>query len=274
MALKAKAPEASIRSGSGMVLGELVIAMLLLGVVGGLVLATWLGAVRRDVPARISVGGRTLPVAPTYAAFPAAVRLHATLGRHLATARCVYVFGGRHAGLESAAPPSLRRPLALARLPELVLDAGLPGDAASFYAAYASQLGPERTSATADDFTVLALGPRNGVLAPLCLVQVTSETATVASPSGGAATFLVRNVRLWDAEGSGESYAFAEPAGRRSGFVGAVHTWFRFNPADALGEEGPALGCFPDPWLWSGSRGEPGEAGAFSRFGYLLSPNP
>ena len=257
-----------------MVLGELLIVLVATGVVAGLSLATWLVFVRSAVPARITVGGRSVPVAPTYAVFPSAVRLHAVFQHHLAASRCVYVFGGDHLGLESEAPVRLGRPLAADHLPGVTLSAGLPEDSGSFYAAYADQLGPEKASAAPGEFTVLVFGPRSGMLAPLCLVQVEQVEASVKDGYGGFARYTLHTVRLWDADGTAECYAFAEPAARRSAFVGAMHTWYRYSPAGGASEEGPAVALFPDPWLWAGSRAEPGETGAFSRFGYLLCLNP
>ena len=254
----------------GFLLTEVVLGLLVSGIVFSALAAGLVALMRSLQPARITINGEALPVAPAFGAFPAAVRVHQTLITQLVSARAVYVFGGRHLSIPTDAPPNRMKPLSLAGLPKIAdLTSGLPLDAETFYERYAASLGELVATPTPDDFTVLVIGDDGARLAPTCVVQVRRTDAAVTD--GGSMTkYVVRNVVLWYRGGT-ERYVFAERPLQSAGvFIGAVHTWMRFGLDPAELEEGPACVVFPDPWLFAGSRIMGGDEPPFSRFVYLL----
>lgn len=249
------------------VASAIVIATLLAGLVA---------LVRGMQPQTVMLAGESLPIAPTFGAFPAAVRLHQTFADAVSSARAVYVFGGRHLSIPADAPPVTLRPLKAQALPVIAdFSAGLPMDAKSFYDAYAAALGEQDTTAAVDDFSVVVIGTVHDVPGVSCFVQV---RRTDESVSDGTATtpYTIREVKLWDATtGQMLRYAFAErPQQAAKIFVGVVHTWMRYQLNAAENEEGPACVVFPDPWVYGGSRGHPDDIPAFSRFSYFLAVSP
>ena len=147
-------------------------------------------------------------------------------------------------------------------------------DAKSFYDLYQPALGDQETMSTSDDFSVAVIGSINGSLAVTCFAQVRRSDLSV---SDGTVTtpYLVREVKLWDATGQMQRYAYAErPALSSKVFIGAVHTWLRFRSDGTENEEGPACVVFPDPWVYGGSRGLSDDIPAFSRFSYFLAVSP
>ncbi len=259
------------RTSRGFVLAEVIIVLVISSVVVVTLLAGMIALVRGLQPQSVKLAGESLPVAPTFGAFPSAVRLHQTLSDRVASARAVYVFGGRHLSLPADAPPAVMKPLKLQGLPPLPdCPLGLPMDAKSFYDLYAAALGDQESGSGQEDFTLAVIGPANGTLGVTCLVQVRRKDLSVSDGSA-AVPFIVRDVRLWDIDSGMQRYAFAErsPAGA-SVFVGAVHTWMRYR-LNTAGEEGPACVVFPDPWIYGGSRGQAGDIPPFSRFSYFLA---
>ena len=255
----------------GFTLIEMLVVLLGIGLVVGLVITGLVAVVRGLVPSQIVLNGETLSVAPAFAPFSPAVDLHQTLADRIGSARAVYVLGGRHLSLAAEARAAQQMPLAATTLPAIAdFTPGLPLDAKSFYDLYAAQLGPVNSSAQAEDFSVLVVGPHNGVLAITCFVQVTRTTRTL---SDGYETnnYVVREVKLLDIGGSTARYAFAEHPERITGlFVGAVHSWHRYSEAAGQYEEGPASVVFPDTWLYAGARGNADDVPPFSRFVYFI----
>lgn len=252
------------------ILAELIIAMILATLVTTALLAGLVALVHALQPPEFVVGGERLPIAPTFGAFPSAVRLHQSLTSHLADARAVYVFGGRHISLPAGAPPTSVLPLRSRALPAISdFSPGLPMDSKTFYDRYASKLGPFEANGDAEDFTVLVIGTHGSAIATTCLVQVRRHDATL-SDGASAAPVVVHEVQLWDDVGA-QRYAFGErPDASRGVFVGAVHTWLRYNAGAAGAEEGPVCAIFPDPWIYGGRRQQPDDVPAFSRFSYLI----
>lgn len=260
---------ATVQRARGFLLVEVVLGVLLSGIVFAALAAGLVALIRGLQPARVTLNGEALPIAPGFAAFPDAVRLHQTFVDHLVGARAVYVFGGRHLSIPAEAPAAAVRPLALPALPAMTdFPAGLPMDAKTFYDRYRTSLGEPAAAPSPEDFSVLVIGTADARLAPTCLVQVRRTDASVAD--GGSVTpYVVREVRLWDRDGA-QRYAFAErPLQSAGDFVGAVHTWLRYR-LDGDMEEGPACVAFPDPWLYAGIRGTGTDVPPFSRFAYLL----
>lgn len=254
----------------GFALGELIVVLLIAGLVGGAVLAALIALIRSLQPQSVRIDGDIVPIAPTFAVFPSALRLHERLAERIATARAVYVFGGSHLSIGSAAPLERVRPLAVRAVPHIDnFSSGLPLDARTFYGAYAGQLGPEESSPISDqDFTVLVVGVEGGLLAVTCCVQVRRKPD--ASTASDGRTCVQREVLLWDLDGTTARYAFAEPlAVADKLFVGAVHSWLRYRTG-AVAEEGPVSLVFPDPWVYGGRRLQEGAVPAFSRFRYFV----
>lgn len=265
-----------VRSLHGFVLAEVILVLIISSVLIATLLAGLVALVRGMQPQAVSIAGETLPIAPTFGAFPSAMRLHQSFSDQVAAARAVYVFGGAHLSIPAEAAPAALTPLKLRSLPTLTdLSRGLPMDAKSFYDLYADVLGEGDGGVGSEDYTVICVGPVNGVLGLSCLVQVRTTTVRVTDGTAGT-VFAKREVMLWTVEQpQAQRYAFLERAssGRR-GFVGAVHTWVRYGDRGSIREEGPACVVFPDPWLYAGSRGQPDDLPAFSRFGYLLAVSP
>jgi hypothetical protein len=258
----------------GFILAEVILVLVVSSLVTVALLAGLVALIRGLQPQRIRLQGEELPIAPTFGAFPSAVRLHQTLTDRVAAARAVYVFGGRHISIPTDAPPAQLQPLKIQALPKLEdLSPGLPTDARSFYDLYAPSLGEMETASSADDFTMAIIGPRNDALAVTCLVQVRRSDRSI-SDGVDTTPFVVREVRLWDADEGALRYVFAEkPAVSAKVFVGAVHTWMRYQ-INAVGEEGPTCVVFPDPWLYGGARGMADDIPPFSRFSYFVAVSP
>ena len=88
---------------SGFVLTEVIVVLIISLVVVVALLAGLIALIRGLQPQNVRLGGESLPVAPTFGAFPSAVRLHHTLTDHVSAARAVYVFGGRHTSIPANA---------------------------------------------------------------------------------------------------------------------------------------------------------------------------
>lgn len=252
----------------------MIIVLAISSVVVVALLAGLIALVRGLQPPRVTLRGETLPVAPTFGAFPSAVRLHQAFADRLSAARAVYVFGGHHVSIPANSPATAMRPLHTQSLPTIAsFAAGLPMDAMSFYQAYANQLGEQELGGSPEDFTVAIVGPNADGLALTSWVQVRRTDLTL---SDGSVTtpYVVREVNLWDIDNGAFRYAFADrPAQASSVFIGAVHTWMRYH-ANGTGEEGPACTVFPDPWIYGGSRGRSDDVPPFSRFTYFLAVSP
>jgi hypothetical protein len=255
-------------------LGEVVLVL----VVSSLVIATLLSGLvalmRGMQPRSVVVAGECLPIAPTFGSFPSAVRLHQALTDRVTTARAVYVFGGRHLSIPEESADARLQPLRRQALPVLENPAaGLATDAASFLQTHADELGEQESASSPDDYSLLVIGPAAGGLAATCFVQVRRKDVTT-DDGGGPSHYVVREVKLWDIDSGAQRYAFAEPAAVSARlFVGAVHTWLRYQTNGAK-EEGPACVVFPDPWLYSGAMGRPDDIPPFSRFSYFLPVSP
>jgi hypothetical protein len=265
----------SKRGQEGFTLAELMLAVLLSGLLGAVLLAALLTYQRVLLPGSVLLDGRVMAVAPSFAPFPAAVNLHRVLTARLSTAVAVYVFGGRHQGLPEGLSTSDGGPLVLEGLPSVpAFTPGLPMDSGSFYEVYAAQLGARRAAAGAQDFSVVVVGRLGEELAVVGFLQ--SESRDVEEVPGERGALRRHRVRMWDAEEGALAYEFAEPlaGGGLGQYSGAVHTWYRHDAAGGVFEEGPACVVFADPWLWAGSRGDAGEAPAFSRFSNLMAVNP
>ena len=259
------------RASRGFTLLEMLVVLLGIGLVAGLVITGLVAVVRGLVPPQIVLKGETLSVAPAFAPFSPAVDLHQALADRIGGARAVFVLGGRHLSLTADARVAQQMPLATTTLPTITdFTLGLPLDAKSFYDLYAAQLGPVNPGAHAEDFSVVVVGPHNGVLAVTCLVQVTRMAQTLTD-GYETENYVVREVTLLDVGGSTARYAFAERPERITGlFVGAVHSWYRYSEANGQYEEGPASAVFPDPWLYAGARGNADDLPPFSRFIYFI----
>jgi hypothetical protein len=264
------------RGNGGFVLIEVVIVLIVSSLVVVALLGGLVAIVRGLQPQNVAIRGEILPVAPTFGAFPSAIRLHETFSKHAASARAMYVLGGKHLSIPAGASATQQGPLRAQALPRLTdFSAGLPMDAKSFYDAYANTLGDAEPTWSPDDFSVVIVEPANGALAVTCLVQVRRTDATV-SDGTSATQFTTREVKLWEL-GNDETqrYAFVERPGQTSHvFVGAVHTWMRYGVASAQQEEGPSCVVFPDPWVYAGARGGADDLPAFSRFSYFLPVSP
>jgi len=265
-----------MHSGRGFVLIEVLIVLLISSVVVAAILGGLVALVRGLQPQDIVVNGEALPVAPTFGAFPSAVRLHEAFSNHVSAARATYVFGGRHLSIPANAPAAQLAPLKIQALPQIAdFTAGLPMDAKSFYDTYADVLGDTEAAPNADDFSIIVIEPGDTGLTVGCLVQV--RRTDVGISDGNARTdYTTREVKLWE-PGTAEPlrYAYAERHGQTDPvFIGAVHTWMRFQLSPAQREEGPACVVFPDPWVYSGSRGQADDLPAFSRFSYFLAVSP
>ncbi len=253
---------------AGFTLGETILVLCLVGMLGTVVLSSLLSFQRALLPRQLKVGAELLAVSPSYAPFPSAVSVHKVLNERLALARAVYVLGWRHHGLAAqVSEPAL----ILAALPDLAgLAKGLPLDATSFYQLYADRLGERRPASSETDFTLVIIGVGPSGLSVSCLAQSRSEWLSL-DEGLGQGSYRRHQVQLWDETEGPLSYQFLEPAALASGqYVGAVHTWFRHDPVQGVYEEGPACVVFPDPWLLAGKRGALNEAMPFSRFSYFI----
>jgi hypothetical protein len=262
------------QSTRGFVLAEIIIVLAISSIVVLALLAGLIALIRGLQPQNVTLRGETLPIAPTFGAFPSAVRLHQAFADRMSTARAIYVFGGQHISIPSNAPAAAMRPLQAQSLPTISdFSPGLPMEAKSFYDSYGAALGDQEASSSSQDFSVAIVGPSGNALALTCLVQVRRTDLTVSDGST-ATPFIVREVKLWDIETGAYRYVFAErPAQVAQLFVGAVHTWMRYR-TNASGEEGPACVVFPDPWIYAGSRGRSDDVPPFSRFSYFLAVSP
>jgi prepilin-type N-terminal cleavage/methylation domain-containing protein len=254
----------------GFTLPEIVIGIL----VGGLVLFLGITIVltaKRVLPGRsISVGTEVLPLAPSSSAFADAVRLHGVLLEKLQRAKATYVFGGSHVGLPALASRRLGAPLQLQSLPSLRLSngLGLASDAYGFYLQHQAELGPFLSQADPEDFTVLIIGPENGLLSATALLQVRSRR--VATGNTAAEQYRRREAVLWEQGGGRWAYSYLErESTAASTMVGARHYWYRYSEG-ITAVEGPTLAVFPDPWLHAAERTATSPA-SFSRFVYLLN---
>jgi|GEM_PF-3208004 len=263
------------QSRSGFTLPEVIVGVVLLG----LFLLMCIGMVRagkRLLPGTaLSVEGEVLPIAPSPAAFADSVKLHGALMERLNAARAVYVLGGSHEGLPTAASRLSGAPLAATALPVIgSFAAGLPTDAYAFHKAYASQLGPMATAATPADFSVVVIGPWNNQLAVTALIQV-REKPVALDDASLPQNWVRRETQLYDVSGDTWKCTFLEKASVASAAsIGARHFWYRYEEG-RVAEEGPVMTVFPDPCLYAGTRGVAhDEPPLFSRFTYFLSVNP
>lgn len=258
----------------GFVLAEVVVVLVISAVVLVALLAGLVALVRGLQPQQVKIQGEVLPIAPTFGSFPAAVGLHQTFAARIATARAIYVFGGRHLSIPSDSPPALLRPLKADKLPAIAdFSAGLPLDAKSFHEQYSSQLGDDDPSCGPDDFSIIVIGSLETAPPVTCLAQVRRTDVSVTDGSG-TNPFVIREVELWDVDRGYQRYAYVErPALSSAVFVGAIHTWMRYR-LDAAAEEGPACVVFPDPWIFAGARERPNDVPPYSRFSYLLAISP
>lgn len=250
-------------------LGELIVVLMLAGIVTAALLAGLIALVNGLHPRALVVSGQPVPLAPTFAAFPAAVRLHEALTREFMQARAVYVFGGIHPSLPGTERAATVGPLAAQTLPSISdFSAGLPLATVEFYDRFSGELGSLATAPARDAYSVLVVGERAGTLAVTCLVQV-ARVDLPADEAGGP--YVLRDVKLWTS-GETQGYVFAERAAGGGAFVGAVHTWLRHDSATGIFEEGPACVVFPDPWLYAAASGtSPLDAAPpFSRFSYFV----
>lgn len=264
------------RQSRGFILAEVIVVLIVSTVVVATLLAGLVALVRSLQPPSVVIAGEELPISPTFGAFPSAVRLHQTFSDDVAAARAVYVMGGRHMSIPVDAPPTAVGPLKTQSLPSIGdFSRGLPMDAKTFYDLYVGALGEQEAKPTPDDFTVLVIGMNAGALAVTCLVQV-RRTDRAISDGTALTSYVVREVKLWDAQAAQvQRYAYAErPAQSAQVFIGAVHTWMRYQANSVVNEEGPACVVFPDPWVYGGSRGQADDIPAFSRFSYFLAVSP
>lgn len=264
----------SPRRSPGFALVEVIVVLVIASIITIALLSGLIALVRGLQPQRVTLSGETLAIAPTFGSFAAAIQLNQNFTERLSSARAVYVFGGLHLGIPPTAAAAQLRPLQQEGLPRIeTFSRGLPLDAKGFYDAYAGALGLQEVDRSSQDFSIAVVGAHAGALAVTCFVQVRRRTAAVpdveASPP-----YVVREVKLWDVDGSVQRYTFAErPSLSSAIFVGAVHTWLRFH-ADGTAEEGPACVALPDPWVYGGSRGGSDDIPPFSRFGYVLAVSP
>lgn len=258
----------------GFVLAELIVVLAISSLVLFAMLAGLIAIVRGLQPQQIAISGETLPIAPTFGSFPSAVRLHQTFTDRVATARAIYVFGGRHLSIPADAPAAQQQPLKAQKLPIISdFSPGLPLDAKTFRDLYATALGEPESSASRDDFSVAIVGSTGNSLGLTCWVQVRRTDVSVSDGSESV-PYTVRDVRLWDQDGSMQRYAYAEKASQTTAiFIGAVHTWLRYK-LNSAAEEGPACTVFPDPWVYAGARGRTDDLPPFSRFSYFLAVSP
>lgn len=258
----------------GFILAEVIIVLVISSIVIVALLAGLIALIRGLQPQGVRVQGETLPIAPTFGSFPAAVRLHQRLTDRVARSRAVYVFGGRHLSIPADAAPAEMRPLRIQALPTITdFTPGLPMDAKEFYDLYSTALGELESNSTPEDFSIAVIGPAAEAFGITCLAQVRRTDVSI-SDGAEAIPFIIREVRLWDAEDGALRYAYAERPGQSAGvFVGVIHTWMRYR-ADAVSEEGPACVVFPDPWIYGGHRGRSDDIPAFSRFSYFLAVSP
>jgi prepilin-type N-terminal cleavage/methylation domain-containing protein len=261
---------------NGFVLVEVLVVLIISSIVVVALLGGMVAIVRGLQPQRVEVRGETLPIAPTFGGFPSALAVHEALSSQVASARAIYVFGGKHLSLPAIAPAAQMLPLRAQALPHISdFSPGLPMNAKSFYDTYAASLGDVEATASPDDFSVLIVGENENTLGVTCFVQVRRGEATI--PDGATSTaFTTREVKLWHA-GADQPlrYAFAErPSHTGQVFVGAVHTWMRYGIVTSDQEEGPSCVIFPDPWIYAGARGGADDLPAFSRFSYFLSNSP
>lgn len=264
------------RGVAGFLLAEVLLVLVVSAIVIATLLAGLVALVRGMQPQNVMLAGESLPISPTFGAFPSAVRLHQTFSDAVCAARAVYVFGGRHLSIPADAPPVAVQPLKAQTLPVIAdFTPGLPMDAKSFYDRYAVALGAQETTAGADDFSVVVIGSVNNALGVSCFVQVRRTDLSV-SDGNSTTPYTMREVKLWDAAtGETQGYAFAErPAQTAKIFIGAVHTWMRYQLTAGQNEEGPACVVFPDPWVYGGSRGQADDIPPFSRFSYFLAISP
>jgi hypothetical protein len=247
---------------------EVLLGLLAGSLLLGALLSCLLFLQRSAMPALIAEEGQVLSLAPAYAPFPAALRVQEALLDQIEGASAVYVFGGGHAGPGAAAATM---PLELASLPVACdFSAGLPGDALGFYARYSAQLGPQRTNADKDEFSLLVIGPLKGRSSLLCLVQCRARAFELPGRTGVLRRF---DVSYLDAGGLRLSYRFASPPSAAGTLAcGATHTWYRFSEALGIREEGPVCVTFPDPWRFAGSPDDASLPG--SRFTLLLTARP
>jgi hypothetical protein len=255
----------------GFLLAEVIVVLAVSSIVVVALLGGLIALIRGLQPQNVKLGGETLAIAPTFGAFPSAVRLHQVFADRLTNARAVYVFGGQHISIPTNAPETMVHPLHAQSLVTVAdFSAGLPMDAKAFYELYATALGEQETAGSPQDFTVATVGQNGSSLALTCLVQVRRSDVSLSDGSD-TTTFTVREVRLWDLDAGPFRYTFAErPSQAGSVFVGAVHTWMRYGSGSDR-EEGPSCVVFPDPWLYAGSRGRSDDVPAFSRFSYFLA---
>lgn len=265
----------------GLVLGELLLVLVISSVVLVALLSALIALLRGLQPQSVAIGGENLPIAPTFGAFPSAVRLHQVFIDRLSAARAVYVFGGRHLSIPADAPEASLAPLKCTTLPSIAaFTAGLPLDAKTFYDSYASSLGELESLPAPDDFSVAIVGKvepasagATSTMAVTALVQSRVRPASISDGSTSTA-YVIREVRMWDLESGEFRYAFAERPTQTAGiFNGAVHTWHRYQRG-VVAEEGPAAVVFPDPWIYAGSRGRADEVPPFSRFSYFVAVSP
>jgi hypothetical protein len=255
----------------GFLLAEIIVVLAVSSIVVVALLAGLVALIRGLQPQNVTLGGETLSIAPTFGAFPSAIRLHQVFADRITNARAVYVFGGQHISIPSSSPEATLHPLRAQGLVTIAdFSAGLPMDAKTFYDLYGGALGEQEASGSPQDFTVAIVGQSGANLAITCLAQV--RRSDVSLSDGTTTTpFTIREVRLWDLDAGPFRYTFAErPSQTGSIFVGAVHTWMRYG-LGANKEEGPGCVIFPDPWLYAGSRGRGDDVPAFSRFSYFLA---
>lgn len=260
---------------SGFTIAEVVVGVMLLGSF----LLMCVGVVRaakRALPgAEVSLGGETLPIAPSPGAFASAVKLHGVFLERLASARAVYVLGGTHQGLPAGASRLSGAPLAAEGLPTIPsFSPGLPTDAYGFYQLYSAHLGATATASAPSDFSVLIVGPWNGRLGLTALVQV-RERRLVAGDQESSEVWIRRDTVLYDISGDGEALSFVEKEGVAAAeAVGARHFWHRYEEG-RVADEGAVVAVFPDPWLYVGTRTTNREQiPPYSRFTYVLAVTP
>jgi len=255
---------------SGFALLEVIISLLAGSCLLSVLLTGLLTLHRALLPPRIMDEGEALPVAPSAVPLPAALRLQELFLSRLEGATAVYVLGGTHPGLtDTDAALVATAPLATDGLPELGdLRAGLPTDSSSFDVLYREALGPRRSNASSEDFSVLVFGPREGRPSVLCHLQVSGQALRSQGEGRG---LWRRNVVLRDVEAGRIRYCFAERR-RPNTEIGATHSWYRFGSAVDAREEGPARIVLPDPLQFAGEAGVGGSAG--SRFIHFLPVSP
>jgi hypothetical protein len=258
----------------GFTVPEVIIGVALMGVFvfGSLLI---IGMTQRlTVPRTIAIESQNVPLAPSALCFADAVRLHGALMQRLVAAKAVYVFGGSHEAIAPTSTASAVRPLSIAGIPNISdFSSGLPLDGCTFYQRYKTTLGPMLTQSNPDDFTVVIIGPNAGGLSVTALAQIRRVDRTITD---GAASdqYVQRSVTLYDLNGESWSYGFLERTAITAAVkVGARHFWYRYDDG-RVGEEGPVVAVFPDPWIQAGVVGGAGvETPPFSRFSYVLSPD-